>query len=534
MSENKDSAPSEAGAADPQPGPHAVTTITNALPAVDEQHVPPVQPAETRQKSSATLPETAGQAAASTAVRGTVVVTAERPGHQTGQTAGVPAAPRPAQPAAASKRPAAVVVPVRQLGQAAAPASAPAGRPGQAAAVVAAPRSVPAAPQLTPFGLHPQFAEQFELLSTMRQTRRRRFLGKLALFVGVPTLFAIVYVLVLATPRYESQFEVTYQSFQPPQTLSSGLIQTLLGGSGAVVDLGSIIYEYIRSATLLAQLDVKLHLRQYYSNSKIDYPLRLRPNASQEAFLAYYQWHIVSVSQGMGGYLTVTVQAFDPQYAYALAHAIVQATDKMVDDMTARARADEVLFAEGELQREEERVILARAALTRFENLHGDLNPQDAANQLGQIAGGLESSLAQARAQLTGLLGRIRPDSPQVANLKSQIASLEKQLTSERRRLAGTGDKTAYSEVLDQYSRLQLEQEFAKDAYLAAQQGLAVARADATRKQNYLVDFVAPSRPDQPTYWFPVTYVATAFLASLFLYAAGSLISGAFRDQAGL
>jgi capsule polysaccharide export protein KpsE/RkpR len=78
-----------------------------------------------------------------------------------------------------------------------------------------------------------------------------------------------------------------------------------------------------------------------------------------------------------------------------------------------------------------------------------------------------------------------------------------------------------------------LEQEFAKEAYLAAQQGVAVARADAARKLNYLVDFVAPSRPDRPTRWFAITYVATAFLGSLFLYAVGSLIIGALRDQAG-
>jgi capsular polysaccharide transport system permease protein len=400
--------------------------------------------------------------------------------------------------------------------------------------VVAPPRPVPARTQPAPIGVHPRFVEQFELLSTMRRTRRRRFLVKFALFVGVPTLLAFAYVFAWATPRYASEFEITYQSFQAPQTLSSGLVQTLLGGGGAGVDLGSIVYEYIRSATLLAQLDAKLHLRQYYSSSKIDYPMRLRRDASAEAFLSYYRLHVVSVSEGLGGYLTVTVQAFDPKFATALAQAIVQATDKMVDDMTARARQDEVRFAESELKRQEERVIRARTALTRFENIHGDLNPQDVANQLGNIAGGLEASLSQARSQLAALLTQVRPDAPQVVNLKTQIASLEKQLQSERGRLANANDKTGYSDILEQFSRLQLEQEFAKDAYLAAQQGLAVARADAARKENYLVDFVAPSRPDQPTSWFPITYVATAFIGSLFLYAVGSLIGGAFRDQAGL
>jgi capsular polysaccharide transport system permease protein len=541
MSEEQASGSPPAKEADRPLGPDTAAAAREPSAGRDERDSPAVMPSEPGQ---AEPPQKQGVAVTATPAPGAVVALTQRPGQ--------PPAPRPRTPATAAsgrgpgqraavpgeapaavptggaveataplKRPAEVVVATQRQGQAAAP-------------VVPRPRPVPTRPQPAPIGVHPRFVEQFELLSTMRQTRRRRFLVKFALFVGVPTLLAFVYVFAWATPRYESEFEITYQSFQAPQTLSSGLVQTLFGGAGAGVDLGSIIYEYIRSATLLSQLDAKLNLRQYYSSSKIDYPMRLRRDASDEAFLRYYRLHMVSVSEGLGGYLTVTVQAFDPNFATALAQAIVQATDKMVDDMTARARQDEVRFAESELKRQEERVIEARTALTRFENVHGDLNPQEVANQLGQIAGGLESALAQARSQLATLLTQVRPDAPQVVSLKSQIAALEKQLQSERSRLANASDKTAYSAIIEQFSRLQLEQEFAKDAYLAAQQGLAVARADAARKENYLVDFVAPSRRNQPTSWFPVTYVATAFIGSLSLYAVGSLIAGAFRDQAGL
>jgi capsular polysaccharide transport system permease protein len=398
------------------------------------------------------------------------------------------------------------------------------------------PNAPPREPRATPLRVWPDAVGHVELLSTMRRSRRRRFFGRFALFVGLPTLLVVLYVLLWATPRYVSEFEVTYQTFQPPQTLSSGLVQTLLGGTttGGTVDPGAIIYEYIRSGTLLAKLDAKLHLRQYYSSKKIDYPFRLSADATDEMFLSYYRWHVVSVSEGMGGYLTVAVQAFDAKFTTALAQAIVQASDEMIDNMTARARGDEVRFAESELNRQEERVIRAAQALTRFQNIHGDLNPQAVANQLGQIAGGLETSLAQARTELTDSLTHSRPDSPQVVNIKSRIAALELQLRDQRNRLANSGDKSAYSQILDEYSRLQLEQEFAKNAYLSAQQGLAVARADAARKQSYLVDFVLPNQPDHPTFWISITYVATTFLGALLIYAVGSLIFGAFRDQAGL
>ena len=63
---------------------------------------------------------------------------------------------------------------------------------------------------------------------------------------------------------------------------------------------------------------------------------------------------------------------------------------------------------------------------------------------------------------------------------------------------------------------------------------LAVARADAAKKQSYLVDFVAPSLPSAPDRGFYITYLGYAFFGTLVLYAIGSLLAGAFRDQAGM
>ena len=373
-----------------------------------------------------------------------------------------------------------------------------------------------------------------EILVETRRKRRSRFFMRLALFVGLPTLFMAIYSFVWATPRYVSEFEVTYQTYQPAQALSAGLVQSFMGVStGSTIDLGTILYEYVRSPALLAKLDAKLHLREYYSSSKIDWPSRLNPHTSAENFLSYYRWH-VAASEGLGGYLTVDVQAFDPQYAFALAKAVDQACDEMIDDMTVRAREDEVKYAQDELNREEDRIRKARLALTDFQNAHGDLNPQTAATQLGQIAGGLESDLAKARSELAIVLQYMRADSPKVLQIKYQIKALEQQLRYERERLASSGGKTAYSQILNEYSALQLEQQFAQDAYLAAQQGLAVARADAARKQNYLIDFTPPYLPDKATIWLPLEYTATAFFASLLIYGISSLMIGAFRDQAGL
>lgn len=379
----------------------------------------------------------------------------------------------------------------------------------------------------------PATAQYAQALIETRRHRSRRLLGWFTLVVLLPTFLTGGYFLLIATPRYSSKFEFTYQTYRGPSSLASGLVQSVTGTSQTnTVDLGSIVYEYMRSPALAEKLDASLDLRKHFTSPKIDWLSRLAGNASRESFLNYFRSHVI-VSQGLGGYLDVMVQAYDPGFAQFLARAVVTASDDMVDDLTARARQNEVKFAEAELGRQEDRVRKARLALATFQNQHGDQDPTRAASQLGTIVGTIESDLSAARTQLSNTAPSLAANSPIVTQLKVKITSLEQQLKEEQQRLASTtsGTNKPYSDVLAEYSSLQLEQEFAKNAYMAAQQGLTVARADAATKQNYLVDFVPPTLPERMSYLYPLQMTATVFLSMLLVLTFGSLVMGAARDQ---
>ncbi len=381
----------------------------------------------------------------------------------------------------------------------------------------------------------PATAQYAVALVERRRARSRRLLGWFALVVLLPTLLTAGYTLLVATPRYTSEFELTYQTYRGPSSLASGLVQSVTGTAQSnLVDIGTIVYEYLRSSALADKLDAELDLRRHFSAPGVDWFSRLSADSSREGVLDYYRAH-VQVSQGLGGYIKVEAEAFDPAFAQALAKAIVAAADAMVDDLTARARANEVKFAEAELARQEDRVRKARTALTVFQNRQGDQDPARAANQLGTIVGTIEGQLSEARAQFANTTGSLAPNSPIAVQLKAKIASLEGQLKAEQGRLASDkasgGGGSPYSQVLEDYQGLQLEQDFAKNAYMAAQQGLVVARADAATKQNYLVDFIPPDLPQHESYGFAIEATATVFLASLLLFGFGSLLLGAARDQ---
>jgi capsular polysaccharide transport system permease protein len=371
------------------------------------------------------------------------------------------------------------------------------------------------------------------MLLAWRRRRGRWFVVRMTLFVGLPTLATAAYFALLATPRYVTQVQLTYQTYQPARSLAEGLVQSVSGTSqGNLVDLGAVVYEYVRSPALLTVLDAQLGLRRAFSRPEIDLLSRLPDWASDEWFLRYYRSH-VRISEGLGGYLTLDVEAFDPAFTLALARAVVAAADQMVVQIADRARADEVAVAEAEAGRQEARVRAARAALAAFQDAHAEIDPGRAAGQLGGIIGNLESDLAAARAQLAQSAGFLNGSSPVVIQLKARIASLEEQIRREQARLAGsaTAAGAPYSRVLLEYSRLQLDEEFARTAYTAAEAGLSVARADALRKQNYLIEFAPPVLPHHPSLLGPAEYVATVCLGTLAAYGVISLLIGALRDQ---
>ena len=365
------------------------------------------------------------------------------------------------------------------------------------------------------------------MLEEQRTRKRRLAIGLLVLCI-LPAILTFLYMLVIATPRYATKFEVTYQTYQPQQSLSSGLVQTVLGTSaGSTVDLSSLLYEYVRSPALLGLLDKQFHLRQHYSDSSVDLFSRLGRKASTESFLRYYHRHVL-VAEGSGGYLTVTVTAFDPRYAVALANGIIRDSDVMVDSITGRARQDEVHSAELLVQKAEEQVRQSRQAMTAYENAHGDIDPQTSANQLNGIAGSLESQLATSRAELNDLQVNA-PKSPHIPVLRTQIASVERQLGGERYRLANASGAGNYAQRLDEFSKLQIQQDFAKNAFMSAQNGLAVARADVAAKQNYLVDFAPPYAPDNQNLWLALIYGVTVLIASMLMFGLASVVYGAAR-----
>jgi capsular polysaccharide transport system permease protein len=386
--------------------------------------------------------------------------------------------------------------------------------------------------------------------------RRRAFLSRMFVFVFLPTLLTAAYIFFYATPRYVSEFQITYQSVDLPNSGSpsstagglSTLAATVLGTAGTnPLDMTRVLTAYLNSDSLLKRVDKELNLRAHYGNPNVDWLDRLGANSSEEDFLYYFTNRRITVNDMMGGYLVIDVEAFDPKYAVAVATAMTKAADDMVEKLTTRARVEELRVAEVELKKTQDRLIKATTEVTKFRNEHVDFNPTTMAGQLDTVVGGLETQLSTARAELAHDRSFLSENSPQIFSLKSQIVAMEQQVAAEKLRLATTEaistsnnggpaklQAMPYSQTVADYTALQLEQTFATDSYVSAKQGYDTAVANLALKENYVESFVEPNLPQDATSPDPWYYIPGAFMVSLILYAIGSMMIGSFRDQAGV
>ncbi len=360
-------------------------------------------------------------------------------------------------------------------------------------------------------------------------------ISKLLFFaiVVVPTVLALVYYGLWASDRYVSQSLMTVRSSEAQIATAFGGLLGSLGANPGAID-GYVVQEYVQSRELVAKLQDDFDLRSLYLVPEADMLSRLPADASMDDLYDYYLDRIEVYFDSTANVVHLEVQAYRPEDAKKIAAAIVRLSDDMVNRISQESRQDAVKFAREEVTLAEDRLRENRLVLYRFREEHGELDPVSAAASIGGIVASLEAELSRYKTELASLRSYMREDAPQIAGVKARIAAIEQQMRAERGRLTNTEETPSltYSDLLAEYERLMIEEEFAKSAYTSAISALEIARADANRKQAYLVAFVEPSLPADPSKPERLLIIVSFLLGGLLAYGLLMLIGAAIREHA--
>ena len=359
-----------------------------------------------------------------------------------------------------------------------------------------------------------------EVRSARLRPRHWIALASFLLLVALPFAAAVHYLWNRAADQYHSEVAFSVRS-EEVASAGAGLLGALTQiGSGTASD-GDILYEYVRSQEIVADIDASLDLRAIFNRAEDDPVFTLGENPSIEALLA--QWNrMVEVSyDSNAGILHVRANAFTPEDARAIAQAILARSSTLVNQLSEQAREDAVRFAREELAEAEANLRAVRQSLAEFRRAHNIVNPTaDVAGQMGLLSA-LQAELAQALVGRDVLLSYAAEGDQRVIQAERRIAAITARLEDERSSLDLTGVTGSLPEVVGRYEELLVDLEFANTAYTQTLAGLAAARAEARRQSRYLAPHVRPTLAESALY---PRRVMLAGLAGLFLLLGWSVL----------
>ncbi|MEO8241607.1 MAG: sugar transporter [bacterium] len=365
-------------------------------------------------------------------------------------------------------------------------------------------------------------------------TMKPRHYGVMALFclmVLIPTLSYSLYLWTRAADQYESDVGFGSRTEDAPSTFD------FLGALGGVSQSSSkdmdILNQFIISQELVSKIDRKLDLGKIYSKATNDPLNTLSAGGAIEDKVAYWQ-RMVKVNYDSGtGLMTLRVFAFDPLDAQTIAKEVLTESTQIINDLSLTAQEDATRYSREALQATESKLSDARLAVLRFQVQNHIVDPSIAIANQNSVVGTLNQQLAAAQIDLDMLTGTVQANDPRLAQLSRRIDVIHNRIAEEQAKVGAGADTTSpgFANLMLEFEKLQVEQDFAQKAYLSALASYDQALTDAQHKTRYLATYVAPTLAESTT---APNRPLSAFLVALIgflLWSVVVLVYYALRDR---
>lgn len=350
--------------------------------------------------------------------------------------------------------------------------------------------------------------------------------------VLLPTLLAALYFFVYATPQFiaESRFVIKTQSGG-----GSGMsmaAEMMAGGRvGGVGSSENAVRDHLLSHDAVLALQERVNLVEIFRPAHADIYSRLWwANPTRERLLDHYRSAVAVVPDAYTGIVTMKVRTYSPEESQMLSRYLLEIGEAMVTRINQRM-LDETLRASREVvERAEQRVADAAAAMAEFRQREQALNPTRSAELAVGTIGGLETEAARMRSELQQLQAFSRPNAPQILNLRDRIAAVERQIQVERARVANA--EQGVTQQVAGFERLVLEQDLAGRGLAAAMSGFEAATANAQRQQIFLQRVVEPNLAERSLYPKPVLFTLYVFAGLSLIYGLMWLLVAGVKEHA--
>ncbi|HEV2100074.1 MAG TPA: hypothetical protein VGR45_14275 [Stellaceae bacterium] len=351
------------------------------------------------------------------------------------------------------------------------------------------------------------------------------------LMVVLPVALAAIYYFFIAADQYVAEFRFGLRSAEPARA-DPGLLQ--IGPAPTQIGLDSyVVVQYIASRAIIDDIGNRLDLRRMFSTPTADWLARLHLPVAAEDLVLYWRGQVDAFFDPTNGTIVVKAYAFTPRDAQKLAQAILASSERLVNELSARARRDALRDSENEVRQAEQRLAGALAKLREFRDKEGLIDPGKTADASAALDGRVRDELVRAKTELSTLKEYMQEGAPSLKLLEARIRALGEQQRALDGEVTDTADtrSQALSRIMGSYEELESERSFAESAYRHSLEALDRARLNADRQHIYIADFVQPDLPEKALYPRPLRSLTIVFVIAFAAWAIGGLTVRSVRDH---
>ena len=354
------------------------------------------------------------------------------------------------------------------------------------------------------------------------------------LLLVLPWLSYAFYLIIWAAPQYESHSQLIVKSSDGGSSFDpSSLLATAGMGSTGVTNDSQLVEAYIQSADMIEYLDETIGLRGHYMSDEADMFSCLSENHRKEDFYQFYLSHIEVSVDSASSVISLRTRAFTPEFALQINQAIVKKAEQFINNINNDLAKSKLTFAKGEHEIVEQKLQQAKTDILGFQAKYNVLDPTAEGAAFQQIAFSLEATLAQKKAELSTMSTMMSNMAPEIINIRREITALQEEVEKQKERIStadGQGETLSVSELMAQYSNLQVQLQLAIQAYSSSLITLENARVEAYQKLQHLVTIESPTLPDDNAYP-KVTYNLILFgVILLLLYGIVRIVVATVRE----
>lgn len=340
----------------------------------------------------------------------------------------------------------------------------------------------------------------------------------------LPTLAGAIYFGLIASDRYvtESRFAIRPAIGGADKAAPDSVGTTAGVPSQMVAQDTMITREYILSRPMLEALEAQLPLREWFGNDGIDYLSRFDTSKPIEKFVRYWKRRVdIDIEPG-SGIMSVSVEAFDPDQSLAIAKAVMKEAERMVNDLSVKAREDAVAESKRELQLAQDRMTKVRFAMRDLRNREGVLDAQKTNEVNLKMVAELRASRINLAVQLAIGQRDLGPESRRIIDIKQQIKDLDENIARIERQSASQDpeQKRLLSDALTRFESLENDRKNAEKYYERVLTAYERARIVAARQIEFFSPIVEPVRAESSIEPRRVLMISLVTAGAAVLFAA--------------